>query len=66
MVGICDVGVDVEAVDLVSHLASGFVGEVHYANFSVLFYEAPGRLAAYAGGAAGNDGDFPFEASWHI
>jgi hypothetical protein len=28
--------------------------------------EAPDRLAAYAAGASGHDGDFPFEASWHV
>jgi hypothetical protein len=32
----------------------------------VLFGEAADRLAAYAAGAAGYDGDLPFEASGHI
>ena len=63
--GVCNVGVDVEAPDLISHLVAWFVGEVHHANPGVLLGESPGRLAAYAAGTARYDGDFPFEEPGH-
>ena len=63
--GVRDVGVDVEAADLIGGLVARFVGEVGYADAGVLLGEAPGCLAAYAARAAGHDGDFSFEASRH-
>jgi hypothetical protein len=55
VVWVCDVGVDVEAVELAGYLVARFVGEVDDADAGVLLGEAPGRLAAYAAGAAGYD-----------
>jgi hypothetical protein len=58
--------VDIDAIDVARYLVARFVGEVNNAYPGVLLGEAPGRFAPYAAGAAGYDGDFPFEASGHI
>jgi hypothetical protein len=65
VVWVCDVGVDVEAVELASDLVARLVGEVHYRDAGVLLGEAPGSLSADAAGAAGDDRDLAFEPSWH-
>jgi hypothetical protein len=66
VVGVGDVGVDVEAVYLRCRLLAGLVGEVHDAHAGPFLGEAAGGFAADAARGAGDDRDFAFEASRHL